>query len=267
MTVPVLMYHSIKANPPRDTASLAVDPGAFADQMALLAAEGYTPVPFGALTGRLPERPVVITFDDGYEDFHGTALPILAGHGFAATLFVTTGWLSDAGDDAAGHPLDSTLSWAQVRECVAAGVEIGGHSHSHPQLDQLSTAELMNELIRNRKLLEDRLGQAVTTMAYPYGYSSLRVRRAVAATGYRLACAVANRAAPSGIGTAQTTDTDDVLAIPRLTVQSSTSLETFGAIAAMRGLSRIYRRERALTRGYAIVRRTRYAARRVTGHG
>jgi peptidoglycan/xylan/chitin deacetylase (PgdA/CDA1 family) len=266
MTVPVLMYHSITANPPQDTAALAVDPGAFADQMALLAAEGFTPVPFGALTGPLPERPVVITFDDGYEDFHATALPILARQGFPATLFVTTGWLSDAGSDAAGHALDATLSWGQLGEAVAAGIEVGGHSHSHPQLDQLPTASLMNELIRNRKLLEDRLGAPVTTMAYPYGYSSLRVRRAVAATGYRLACAVANRAAPSGIGTALTTSHDDVLAVPRLTVRWGTSLETFGRIVRMRELSRIYRRERALTRGYAIVRRTRYAARRVTGY-
>jgi len=261
MSVPVLMYHSVT------TASLAVDPAAFADQMALLADRGFTPVPFGALShGPLPAKPVVITFDDGYADFHDTALPILASAGFAATVFVTTGWLADAGPDAAGTPLDSMLSWTRLREAASAGIEVGGHSHSHPQLDQLPAPELREELARNKELLEDRLGVPVTTMAYPYGYSSLRVRRAVAAGGYTLACAVANRAARHDIGTSGTTSHDDVLAVPRLTVRWSTSLETFGRIVDTRDLSRIYRRDHALTRGYAIVRRTRYAARRVTGH-
>ncbi|MFC9972221.1 polysaccharide deacetylase family protein [Spirillospora sp. NPDC127200] len=256
--VPVLMYHSIRARPPRGTAALAVSPGAFADQMALLADRGFTPVPFSALGGpSLPGRPVVITFDDGYADFHEHALPVLERHGFPATVFVTTGWLADAGPDAAGRPLDTMMAWSQVREAAAHGVEVGGHSHSHPQLDQLGDAALREELVRSKGLLEDRLGGPVTTMAYPYGYSSARVRRAARAAGYGTACAVANRlAVPAGDAGA------DELAIPRLTVRMSTSLATFGRVADGRGIPLVFLKDRLLTRGYAVVRRTRYGVRR-----
>jgi peptidoglycan/xylan/chitin deacetylase (PgdA/CDA1 family) len=206
----------------------------------------------------MPSKPVVITFDDGYADFHQHALGVLDDLAFTATLFVTTGWLADAGADAAGRPLDRMLSWTQLREAAEHGVEMGGHSHSHPQLDQLPDRELRDELTRNRELLEDRLAREVRAMAYPYGYSSARVRRAVRTAGYRCACAVANDLAA---------DRHDVLALPRLTVRWSTSLELFGRVAAGQGVPLIYLRDRALTKGYAIARRTRYAARRLARHG
>jgi peptidoglycan/xylan/chitin deacetylase (PgdA/CDA1 family) len=272
--VPILMYHSITERPPPETAPLAVSPGAFTDQMALLKDRGFTPISFGALStimqsrqhgshdhgevGELPEKPVVITFDDGYADFHQHALPVLDDLGFAATVFVTTGWLADAGADAAGRPLDRMLSWSQTREAAEHGVEMGGHSHSHPQLDQLSDNDLRGELTRNKELLEDRLAQDVTTMAYPYGYSSARVRRAVRSAGYQTACAVANDLAA---------DRHDVLAIPRLTVRWSTSLEIFGRVTEGQRVPLTYLGDRMLTKGYAIVRRTRFAARRLTRHG
>ncbi|MQY03192.1 polysaccharide deacetylase family protein [Actinomadura macrotermitis] len=263
--LPVLMYHSISERPPKETAALAVTPRAFAAQMRLLKERGRTPVPFSALspttgtsTAGLPERPVVITFDDGYADFHRHALPVLDDLGFTATVFVTTGWLADAGPDAAGRPLDAMLTWSQVREAAAHGIELGGHSHSHPQLDQLGDAALRDELARNKELLEDRLGRAVTTMAYPFGYSSARVRRAVRAAGYDTACAVANRLAPAGTGARA----GDVLAIPRLTVGPRTTPELFARVVEGAGVPRAYLRERAFTKGYAVVRRARYGARK-----
>ncbi len=246
--VPILMYHSVRDDPPPDTAGLSVSTGAFADQMALLKDRGFTPVTLSG-TERDAARPICITFDDGYADFHSNALPVLRSFGYPATVFVTTGWLDDAGPDAAGRPLDKMLSWAHVREIAAEGVEVGAHSHSHPQLDQLRDGVLHDELTRSRLLLEDGLQRSVTTMAYPYGYSSARVRRAVAHAGYTTACVVANEVAAERSG----------YAIPRLTVQRSTSLEVFERIAG--GLHPFYR-EKALTKGYAVVRRSRYLYRR-----
>ena len=84
----------------------------------------------GGRAARCPARPVLITFDDGYEGVHRHALPVLAKHGFAATLFVSTGWLAGTYDN--GGALDTMLDWDQVRELAARASEIGGHSHTHP---------------------------------------------------------------------------------------------------------------------------------------
>lgn len=263
--VPILMYHSISERPPATTASLSVGPEAFAEQMALLKDRGFSPVTLSDLAAShaLPDRPVVITFDDGYADFHEQALPVLERFGFAATVFVTTGWLADAGPQTAGRPLDRMLSWGQVQESCGSGVEIGGHSHSHPQLDQLCDRALLEELTRNKALLEDRLGAGVQAMAYPYGYSSARVRRAALQAGYATACVVANRVAAGGgggWGGAATGAEDAALSLPRLTIRRATSLERFGRV--LDGTAN-FRKDRALTKGYAVLRRSRYAARRV----
>ena len=244
--VPILMYHSIGGSD-----RLAVRPEAFAEQMAYLHEHGFTPLPFGG-PARPADRPVVITFDDGYADFHEHALPVLDRFGFPATVFVTTGWLRDAGPFTAGRPPGRMLTWRQTEEIAASGVEIGAHSHSHAQLDQLGGAALREELHRSKQLLQDRLGRAVGTMAYPYGYSSARVRREARAAGYDLACAVANSVM---------TDRHDALALPRLTVRAGTSITGFGRALHGRG----FLPDHALTKGYALVRRSRYATRRLRG--
>jgi peptidoglycan/xylan/chitin deacetylase (PgdA/CDA1 family) len=202
----------------------------------------------------LPTRPIVITFDDGYADFHAEALPILDQFGFAATLFVTTGWLHDAGRHAAGRPLDRMLTWSQVKEVGAHGIELAGHSHSHPQLDQIDDAALREELSCNKKLLENETDMPVTTMAYPYGYSTARVRRAAAAAGYEAACAVNNALVAR----------HDRFAMPRLTVGRDTTMTKFQAVVAGQGVPALYLKERALTKGYSVVRRTRSALRTAT---
>ena len=123
-----------------------------------------------------------------------------------------------------------------------------------PQLDQLRDEELRDELRRNKALLEDKVGRPVTTMAYPYGYSSARVRREVRKAGYWAACAVNN---------AISADRHDVLALPRLTVGQGTTMSKFRRAVEGRGVPLIYLKERVLTKGYAVVRRTRYGLRQV----
>jgi peptidoglycan/xylan/chitin deacetylase (PgdA/CDA1 family) len=256
MQVPVLMYHGIAEEPTDATRALSVRPADFAAQLGLLAELGFTAVTFSqvaeGLQGRrvLPERPIAITFDDGYANFHREALPALDRGGMPATLFVATGWLRDAGAHAAGRPLDEMLAWSEVVEAAAAGVEIGGHSHSHPQLDQLPEEAVRQELTTCKALLEDRLGRAVTSFAYPYGYSSAVVRRQVRAAGYQAACAVANGMAGTG---------QSPYAVPRLTIRRSTSLELFERIVSGRGLARTFLKDRAATKGWAVVRRVRFA--------
>lgn len=255
-TVPILMYHEVADR--RDTRSrLAVSPGSFAAQIAYLHGAGFRTVTFGqaaaALTGagrELPERPVVLTFDDGFADFHREALPLLARYGFTATVFVTTGWIQDAGPHAAGNRPGQMLCWSQIREAAAAGVEIGGHSHTHAQLDQIGESRLQDELAVSKALLEDGLGRAVPSLAYPFGYSSARVRQMVRDSGYGYACAVANSVARPA---------QDRFTLPRLTVRRSTKQPTFEHVVRGSNQSMIYLKDHALTKGWAMVRRSRAA--------
>ncbi len=266
--VPVLMYHQI-AGRAETPSRLAVPPQALAGQLAWLHDAGFETVTAGrlaqAVAGRavagkgepgaggaaaLPARPVVLTFDDGFEDFHRRALPLLDRYGFTATVFVTSGWVADAGPLPAGRRPGPMLSWAQLGEAAAAGVEIGAHSRFHPQLDQLPPGRLGEELRVSKAELEDGLGAAVPGVAYPYGYSSAAVRQAAAAAGYRYGCAVGN---------ALLGEHPDLFALPRLTIRRSTSLAAFGQAAAGRRIAGAYLGDRLLTRGYALVRRTRAA--------
>ena len=262
--LPILMYHSITERPPAATRRLSVTPEAFAAQVDLLTRLGATTLTFSEASSRLaagealPPRAVVLTFDDGYADFREQAVPVLERHGATATVFVTTGWIEDAGVHAAGRPLDRMLTWAEVREVADAGLEVGAHSHSHAQLDQLPDAQLQAELRTSRALLEEVTGQPVRALAYPFGYSSRRVRAAVATAGYRHAAAVAN-----GLAGPQA----DRLAIPRLTVRRSTTLDSFERITRGETIGRTFLVDRALTRGWAVVRRSRSLAVRVPGHG
>ncbi|QOV39360.1 polysaccharide deacetylase family protein [Streptomyces ferrugineus] len=255
--VPILMYHAVSTAPNDATRDLSVAPEEFARQMALIDDLGRTPVTTADLAARwrsgrpLPERPVLITFDDGYEGVHRHALPVLAKHGFAATVFVSTGWLKGPHDMGGG--LDTMLDWDQVRELAEAGVEIGGHSHTHPQLDQLPDGGLRSELILCKEIVSDQLGTAPASFAYPYGYSSRRVREAVRETGYAQALAVNNGLARRRQGP---------YALTRLTVRRTTGIEEFGRLVEGRAIARAFARDRALTKGYALVRRARQVRRK-----
>lgn len=256
-TVPILMYHAVAADPNDATRTLSVAPEAFAEQMALVGDLGLTPLTTADLAARwrsgrpLPARPVLITFDDGYEGVHRHALPVLVKHGFAGTLFVSTGWIRGAYDTGGG--LDTMLDWDQVRDLAAGEVEIGGHSHSHPQLDQLDDGPLRHELTRCRDIVADELGSPPVSFAYPYGYSSRRVRQAVRAHGFAQALAVGNALARRRQGP---------YALRRVTVRRSTGIEEFERLVQGRSIARDFARDRALTKGYAMVRRARQIRRK-----
>ncbi|MEW2254475.1 polysaccharide deacetylase family protein [Streptomyces sp. NPDC047869] len=255
--VPILMYHAVATAPNEGTRALSVAPEAFAEQMGIVGDLGLTPLTTAGLAARwrsgrpLPARPVLITFDDGYEGVHRHALPVLAEHGFPATLFVSTGWIRGAHDTGGGP--DTMLDWPQVRELAGAGVEIGGHSHTHPQLDQLDDRALASELSRGTEILTGELGARPESFAYPYGYSSRRVRRAVREAGYGQALAVGNGLARRRQGP---------YAIERVTVRRGTGAEEFERLLRGRAIARAFARDRALTKGYALVRRARQVRRK-----
>jgi peptidoglycan/xylan/chitin deacetylase (PgdA/CDA1 family) len=232
-SLPILMYHSISPTAAPGFSRFAMHPADFASHMAFLAGAGYRTLTVAeAMSARdrrqpLPERSVVLTFDDGFADFHTTALPILSQHRLRATLYVTTGyvggtgrWLADCDEQDR-----QMIGWSQLREVAAEGVEIGAHSHTHPQLDRLDTTRLAAEIRRPKVLLEDRLGLPVNSFAYPFGYWDRTTRRAVEAAGYESACGVDDLPSHSG---------ENRLALPRLTVNAGTSVEQLRRLLHLR---------------------------------
>jgi peptidoglycan/xylan/chitin deacetylase (PgdA/CDA1 family) len=247
--IPVLMYHEI-ADAADATSYLAVPPAAFADQLALLRDEGWRTISAGALSAMLaagntvlPERTVVISFDDGYENFYSQAMPELAKHDFTATLFMTSGWVKEARPSGTG--IAPMLSWAQLADAARAGIEIGGHTCTHPQLDQLSNRSLRDELTVSKRELEDKLGMEVPGVAYPFGYASPAVYQMAREAGYQWGYIVGNKTAARK---------SDLFAIPRLTIKGSTTLSGFQSM--VNGADTLaLRRDRLLTNGKWVVRR------------
>jgi peptidoglycan/xylan/chitin deacetylase (PgdA/CDA1 family) len=196
--VPILMYHSISRRATDRFKRFTVSPSLFAEQVAHMRRNGYTSLTVtqyvhACTQGEmLPERPVILTFDDGFADFYDEAFQVLERHRFVATLYVTSGFVNGTSRwlQREGEAARAMLTWDQLKEVVAYGVECGAHSHSHPQLDTLSPQAAKMEIIQSKLLLEDRLGQQVWSFAYPYGYYIARVKQQVKEAGYTSACAV-----------------------------------------------------------------------------
>jgi peptidoglycan/xylan/chitin deacetylase (PgdA/CDA1 family) len=256
----VLLYHAVTTEPGSHIAPFTVTPDEFERQLDAVRDAGLTPVTFGELvhgelTGVVPPRPVAITFDDGYADFARWALPALTARSLPSTLFVTTGWL-EGGKSREPGPTDPMLSWSQLPELLECGVELGAHSHSHPQMDTLTGPELRDELVRPKDQLEEALGREVDLVAYPHGYNGPRVRRATRAAGYRAAAAVRNALHPSG---------EDPFAVSRLSVLSTTTAADVARWLDDAGAEVATGRERLLTRGWRAYRRGRAVLRRAPG--
>jgi peptidoglycan/xylan/chitin deacetylase (PgdA/CDA1 family) len=148
------------------------------------------------------------------------------------------------------------LSWSQLPELLESGVELGAHSHSHPQMDTLTGAALREELGRPKDLLEEAIGQQVDHFAYPHGYNGPRVRRAARDTGYRAAAAVRNALHPPG---------EDPFAVARLTVTRTTTARDIARWLDGAGAPVAGPRESLRTRGWRAYRRGRAILRGAPG--
>jgi peptidoglycan/xylan/chitin deacetylase (PgdA/CDA1 family) len=184
LVVPILMYHYIRVNPvPTDKVGfgLSVTPDAFATQMAYLHSVGAHTVTLAqvmaALKGGpgLPPRSVVLTFDDGHDDFATQAVPIMKRYGFVGTDYVVPGFL--------GHT--SYMTSDQVKQVYAEGMVIGAHTVHHVALADVSYPVAQAEIDGSKQLLEQLLGHPVLDFAYPYGSYDPAVGNLVRLAGFR----------------------------------------------------------------------------------
>ncbi len=184
----ILTYHSI--DPSRSPISL--DERAFRTHIAWLASRKVQAAPLDWIL-KVPEErdAVALTFDDGLENFASAAWPLLKHHDLPVTLFVAT---ARAGADnawggraARGIPTVPLLSWDALCALVEKGLVLGSHSRTHPDLTQVSDAQLAEEVAGSADDIQRHTGVRPQAFCYPYGRLDERVARAVEAV-YPLAC-------------------------------------------------------------------------------
>lgn len=185
MQLPILMYHYL-SHPPAGAdkyrVDLSVTPEHFAQQLDYLAGAGYHVITLDdliyALTrGRpLPSKPVIITFDDGYEDFYRNAFPILKAHHMTATVFLITDFLNN---NRPGY-----MNWAQVKKLQQAGIKFGAHSRNHADLRQRTTAYLVWQALGCTESFQAQLGEPARYIAYPSGRYDQHVVDVFHSAGY-----------------------------------------------------------------------------------
>jgi peptidoglycan/xylan/chitin deacetylase (PgdA/CDA1 family) len=178
--VPVLMYHYIRTSPDKAGVPLSVLPEDFAAQMHYLKDHGYNTITMReldmALLGHqaLPPKPVAITFDDGYQDFYTTAVPIMRPLGITATNYVPTLLVGRA----------NYLSWSEIQTLDAEGYEMAAHSQFHVDVSRVSAVRAQVEIFGAKTDLEQHLGHPVVDWAYPYGGYSYATVEVVHRAGY-----------------------------------------------------------------------------------
>jgi peptidoglycan/xylan/chitin deacetylase (PgdA/CDA1 family) len=176
---------------------LYVSESLFRRQLTEWAQAGWTTTPLSPspLTHKAspPQRQLVITFDDGFENVLNHGLGPLAQNGFHAIQFlisdrlgVENDWEQQLAQEAPARLMDVS----QIREWLAAGHDIGAHTRTHPQLTKIPISKAREEIQGSRRQLEDLFGRPIHHFCYPYGDWNPAVRDLVAEAGFQTACTV-----------------------------------------------------------------------------
>ena len=222
--LPILMYHRIASDIEGPLARYTVTPGSFEEQLDYLQAAGYRSISLDewrvAVSAKrpLPGQAVMITFDDGYLDFLTNALPLLRRYGFAAAVFLVAERIGETNRWDGFAPQLPLLGWSDINRVPAESVTFGSHTATHPALTGLSNSEIVNELARSRAVLQAGFGYPVSAFAYPYGDYDLSVAHLLGGSGYTFGLTTDSRKA---------TFEDSLLALPRIEITGSDSIENF----------------------------------------
>jgi peptidoglycan/xylan/chitin deacetylase (PgdA/CDA1 family) len=216
------MYHHIADPPPGAGAirrDLSVSPANFEKQLAYLESEGYEAITLSDLAlhltvGKpLPPKPVILTFDDGYVDAYANAFALLQDHHYTGTFFLVTKPIDDGNPD--------FLSWDQVKEMHAAGMEIQPHSYDHPDLRNRSFDFLVYQILGPQQAIEERTGETCRFYAYPSGQYDQFVIDVLRSAGYWGAVLTEQ---------GNTHTADDLFALRRVRIRGTDDLERFAVL-------------------------------------
>ena len=209
--IPILMYHGVDDNIWGNT-SLFVIPSNFEKQMDYLVENGYTTLFLSEIGNAVNyEKPVIITFDDGYLDMFTIAYPIMKARNIKSNMYIITNWLDG----------NIYMTPKMVKSLSDSGlVEIGSHTLNHVHLNKLSYSEQETELIESKKFLEELLGKEVNTIAYPYGQRNIDTLN-ITKQYYKFAVTT-----ESGANYSKTCNGLSLI-LKRYNMQRTTSFETF----------------------------------------
>jgi len=219
--VPVLMYHYISAPPPdadvyrRD---LSVTPANFEQQLRYLADNGYTTVTLKdlvyhlALGSPMPERPVILTFDDGYRDNFIHAYRLLRRFNSVGTFFLVTSFIDE---NRSGY-----LTWGQVRVMHRGGMEFGSHTFSHPDLRGQGVDYLVWQIVGSQEAIAERIEEPVRLFSYPAGFYDQPVIDVLHSAGFWAAVTTQQGARHAS---------DSLYELKRIRVRGDDTLEEFAA--------------------------------------
>ena len=188
--VPILMYHNLRDLPGNASElqrTWTVAPSAFEAQVKWLAEHRFHTITMAQLVAHLkrqsplPTKPLIISFDDCWEEQYTVAFPILKKYNFIGTFFVYT------------NPLDrkSYLTWAQLQEMSAAGMDIQAHTLTHPHLRAIASLEAQTEISESKKILESKLKKPVVALSYPFGEYNASVIEMLKRAGFESAVTLA----------------------------------------------------------------------------
>ncbi len=179
--VPVLMYHSV-AN--TNNNPVIIPPAKLDEEMKYLKDNGYYTITMADLYAYftnntpIPQKSVVLTFDDGYKDNYTTMLPILKKYDFRATIFVITAYIDN---------LPGYLTSAQLKNLQDYGMDIESHTVNHKPLKELSKVQQLQELTDSKAFLEKLLNKKINYIAYPDGSYNKDTIECAKAAGYTMA--------------------------------------------------------------------------------
>ncbi len=226
--IPILMYHSISDEKEKSHPYYHVNtsPAVFDAHMRYLHQNNYSVINLQDLNKSFDTRDsskyVVITFDDGFRDFFTNGLPILKKYNFNATVFLPTGFIRN---ERLSFNNKECMTWDEVRQLSREGIIFGSHTISHPQLNNLSTKEIENEIKLSKNKIEDETGITVESFSYPFAFPEekefgITVRTLLKKCGY-------TNGVTTRIGTAN--KGGDTFFQPRLPVNSADDILLFRA--------------------------------------
>jgi peptidoglycan/xylan/chitin deacetylase (PgdA/CDA1 family) len=218
----ILLYHGI-CRLAEDPNGVCTSPERFQAQMRYLQRRKLRGVSMRellrAVNSGTAKGLVGLTFDDGFQDFLHTAVPVLERFGFSATLFVLGSMPRENNWDYYPDPSPPIrlLGAEGIREVAARGMEVGSHGMSHLRLAGLEPDLLEDEVMDSRRVLSELLGETVEGFCYPYGSVDRAAIQAVHRARYAYACAITERIERN------------VYDLPRIPIGERDDIRRFGA--------------------------------------